>query len=273
MYLQYRLVDGIYKLIRDNNRPDEDNEAILRGDYLDKTPTYTEDGEEIPFVMPSRDELLKQFIFPQWQQGDILVIADSPLKYPKLQGDTLVEMTREEVCETGDLSVLDIGEVYQERAIIKKEKPNGVKIEWIYPNWIETASDDEITEYIGKNITKLLYEVLSIGCEVTINGEKHQQSLSDEKRKALNERISGFKLAEELGSPITHVAWPFKNDGTDTVVMTTDKFKQLALTCLDFGDKCYIAAELLKAKRNINTTLEDFYSELEYIDEINLENL
>lgn len=261
MYIQYRDL----KLIQTNNRPDEDNEAILRGDYLDRN------SEE--FVMPSRDEMIKQFIFPDWQQGDILVIADQPLKHPKLQEDTLVEMTREEVCETGDLSVLDIGEVYQEGAIIKKEKPQGVKVEWIYPNWIETASDDEITEYIGKNITKLLYEVLSIGCEVTINGEKHQQSLSDEKRKALNERISGFKLAEELGSPITHVAWPSKDDGTDTVVMTTDEFKQLALNCLDFGDKCYIAAELLKAKRNINTTLEDFYSELEYIDEINLENL
>ena len=143
MYLHYREL----KLIQVNNRPNEDNGMILRGDYLDKSLTYTEDGQEIPFIMPTRDEILKQFIFPDWQQGDILVIADQPLKHPKKQGDTLVEMTREEVCESGDLSVLDIGEVYQEGAIIKKEKPQGVKVEWIYPNWIETASDSEIYIY------------------------------------------------------------------------------------------------------------------------------
>lgn len=261
MYQQYRKTNGnICELIDISGRFDEENQKII-AHYTNAKMTY--------------NDILKTYIFPNWEDGDILFINNFSIVKPIFDSDKNIirEMTREEVCESGDLSVLDIGEVHQEGAIIKKEKPNGVKIEWIYPNWIETASDDEITEYIGKNITKLLYEVLSIGCEVTVSGEKHQQSLSDEKRKALNERISGFKLAEELGSPITHVAWPFKNDGTDTVVMTTDKFKQLALTCLDFGDKCYIAAELLKAKRNINTTLEDFYSELEYIDEINLENL
>lgn len=206
--------------------------------------------------------------------NDTMIASDIYYAYPILDNGEIREKTREEKIKLDNKTELLInGEVYQEGAIIKKEKPQGVKIEWIYPNWIETASDDEITEYIGKNITKLLYEVLSIGCEVTINGEKHQQSLSDEKRKALTERISGFKLAEELGSPITHVAWSFKDDGTDTVVMTTDEFKQMSLYCLNYGDKCYIAAELLKAKSNINTTLEDFYSELEYIDEINLENL
>lgn len=140
MYLHYRDL----KLIQISGRPDEDNEAILRGDYLDKAPTYTEDGQEIPFLMPSRDEMIKQFIFTDWQQGDILIIADQPLKHPKLQGDTLVEMTREEVCESGDLSVLTEGEVYQDGVIIKKEKPQGVKTEWQYPNWVETATQDEI---------------------------------------------------------------------------------------------------------------------------------
>ena len=91
MFFQYRDL----KLIQTSGRPDEDNEAILRGDFLDKSPTYeypenydpSIDGEfgrpiEIPFEIPTRDEMLKQFIFPDWQQGDILVIADSPLKHP-----------------------------------------------------------------------------------------------------------------------------------------------------------------------------------------------
>lgn len=142
MYIHYRGT----KLITKSGRPDEVNEVILMGDYLDKYPTYTEDGQEIPFVMPTRDEMIKQFIFPDWQQGDILVIADQPLKYPKLQGDTLVEMTRDEVCESGDLSILTDGEVYQDGKITYKAPPEDMlKPKWIYPDWVEQATEDEIS--------------------------------------------------------------------------------------------------------------------------------
>lgn len=145
MYIHYRGT----KLITKSGRPDEVNEAILMGDYLDKSTTYTEDGQEIPFVMPTRDEMIKQFIFPDWQQGDILVIADQPLKYPKLQGDTLVEMTRDEVCESGDLSILTDGEVYQDGKITYKAPPEDMlKPKWIYPDWIEQATEDEINLHL-----------------------------------------------------------------------------------------------------------------------------
>lgn len=127
MYIQYRDL----KLIQISGRPDQDNKDILDGKY---------DNSETP--LSYKERMAK--IFSDWREGDILVIADQPLKYPKLQGDTLVEMTREEVCESGDLSVLEPGEVYQDGTIIKKEKPQGVKIEWQYPNWVETATQDEI---------------------------------------------------------------------------------------------------------------------------------
>jgi hypothetical protein len=282
MFFQYRDL----KLIQTSGRPDEDNEAILRGDFLDKSPTYeypedydpSIDGEfgrpiEIPFEIPTRDEMLKQFIFPDWQQGDILVIADSPLKHPKLQGNTLVEMTREEVCESGDLSVLVEGEVYQDGVIIKKEKPKGVKIEWEYPNWVEKATEEEITTYIGNLVTDLLYEALEIGCEVTVNGEKHQQTLADEKRRTLLEKVSGIDLKIASGKELSVVAWPFKDDGSDTVVMSVEDFRTMALYCFDYGDNCYIAAELLKAKRKVNSTIDDFYNELKNVGEISLANL
>ena len=126
---------------------------------------------------------------------------------------------------------------------------------------------------MGVLVTKLLYDVMAIGCEVTIQEEKHQQSLDDDKRKALNERISGFDLAQELGTPVSQVAWPFKDDGTDTVVMSVDEFKQMTLYCLGYGEKCYLAAELLKAKRKVNSTINDFYNELKNVGEISLENL
>lgn len=173
MFLQYRDL----KLIQTNNRPDEDNEAILRGDYLNKTPTYTEDGQEIPFVMPTRDETLKLYIFPEWQVGDILVIANQPLKHPKLQGDTLIEMTREEICATGDLSVLGDGEVYQNGKIIYKEKPEGVKIEWIYPNWVETATLEEQLEFYKQEILKVTAE-LSVYEKVGFTNDELQNKLN-----------------------------------------------------------------------------------------------
>lgn len=256
MFLQYRNL----KLIQTSSRPDEDNKDILGGKY---------DNSETPL---SYEERISK-IFSDWQQGDILVIADQPLKHPKKQGDTLVEMTREEICESGDLSVLDVGEVYQDGTIIKKEKPQGVKIEWQYPNWVEKATEEEITTYIGNLVTDLLYEALEIGCEVTVNGEKHQQTLADEKRRALLEKVSGIDLKIKAGGEVTVVAWPFKDDGSDTVVMSVEDFRTMALYCFDYGDNCYIAAELLKAKRKIDSTLDDFYAELANVNGISLENL
>lgn len=126
MYLQYRNNRGTYELILANNRPDSDNEAILRGDYLDKTPTYDDEGHEIPFEMPSREQLLKECIFPDWQEGDILVVAPEPLKHPKWSDElqTLVEMTKEEICATGDLTVLSDGEKFEDGHIVQVPNPS-----------------------------------------------------------------------------------------------------------------------------------------------------
>lgn len=147
MYIQYRNL----KLIKQSGRPDEDNEAILRGDYLDKA--------QEDFVMPNQDEMMK-YIFSDWQKGDILIIADRPLRYPKLQGNTLIEMTREEVCQSGDLSVLSDGEIFENGVIKIIERPQGVKIEWQYPNWVETATKDEQLEYYKQEILKANKELL-----------------------------------------------------------------------------------------------------------------
>lgn len=257
MHLQYRNL----KLVEKSGRSDKDNEDILNGVY---------DGFEQTLT---RDERLK-LMFSDWQQGDILVIADKPLKYPKLSGDTLVEMTREEICESGDLSILIDGEVYQDGKITYKAPPEDmVKPKWVYPDWAEQATEGEVTEYIGNLVTKLLYEALAIGCEVTVKGEKHQQTLEDEKRRALNEKISGIDLKIASGREITVVPWPFKDDGTDTVIIPLEEFRNMVLYCFDYGDNCYIAAELLKAKRKVNSTLEDFYAELDNVSGISLENL
>lgn len=216
--------------------------------------------------------------YPDWNTS--YYATTNKYDHPIVDDNNIIrEMTREEkILKLGMEELLEDGEYIQDGKLIVveyDEKLGYLKKVWNKEThiWYEGASEDEITEHMGVLVTKLLYDVMAIGCEVTIQQEKHQQSLDDDKRKALNERISGFDLAQELGTPISQVAWPFHDDGTDTVVMSVDEFKQMTLYCLGYGEKCYLAAELLKAKRKVNSTIDDFYNELKNVDGISLENL
>lgn len=260
MFLQYRDL----KLIQTNNRPDEDNEAILRGDYLNKTPTYTEDGQEIPFVMPTRDEMIKQFIFPDWQQGDILVIADQPLKHPKKQGDTLVEMTREEVCESGDLSVLVEGEVYQDNKITKKEPRDDLfKPKWEYPNWVESMPQEEQEEYHNKLIDTLKAELLKDGF---IYADKvktsHQQKCRDKDLSYL-----GNAIASMTDASISTMEWYFNNG--DMLELSLEDMKVLRANGAIFLSVVFgIEAQIKAEKPTKNITLEMFKDKVDTISQV-----
>lgn len=217
-----------------------------------------------------------QGFYPTWDEENMYVSKDK-LQYPIVEDNLLREKTQKELKLEGIIE-LDDGEYIEDGKLIVveyDEKLGYLKRMWNKEThiWYEGATEEEITEHMGVLVTKLLYDVMTIGCEVTIQEEKHQQSLDDDKRKALNERISGFDLAQELGTPVSQVAWPFKDDGTETVVMSVDEFKQMTLYCLGYGEKCYLAAELLKAKRKVNSTIDDFYNELKNVDEISLANL
>lgn len=219
-----------------------------------------------------------QEFYPIWNEEGMYASKDK-LQYPIIDKETnlIREKTQEELKLEGIIE-LDDGEYIEDGKLIVveyDEKLGYLKRMWNKEThiWYEGATEEEITEHMGVLVTKLLYDVMAIGCEVTIQEEKHQQSLDDDKRKALNERISGFDLAQELGTPVSQVAWSFKDDGTDTVVMSVDEFKQMTLYCLGYGEKCYLTAELLKAKRKVNSTIDDFYNELKNVDEISLANL
>lgn len=260
MFFQYR---GL-KLIQTSGRPDEDNEAILRGDYLDKTPTYTEDGEEIPFEMPTRDEMLKQFIFPDWQQGDILVIADQPLKHPKLSGDTLVEMTREEVCATGDLSVLIDGEVYQDGVIKTIPIPDELfKPKWEYPNWVESMPLAEQEEYHNKLIDTLKAELLEDGFIYPDKTKaKHQQKCRDKDLSYLGNAISSMEDAS-----IPTMKWYFNNG--DMVELTLEEMKGLRANGAIFLSTVFgIEAQLKSEQSTKNLTLTMFKDKVDAISTI-----
>lgn len=244
--------------------------------------TYIYDVQNEIKLLDSLNYTLEEFkgnpkgCYPAWDE-QTMYATDTNFSYPKIDGDTIREKTQEELKVEGIIELVD-GEYIQDGKLIiveYDEKLGYLKKAWNKTEyiWYESATEEEITKHMGELVTKLLYDVMAIGCEVTIKGEKHQQILDDDKRKALNERISGFNLAQELGTPMETVAWPFRDDGTDTVIMSVDEFKQMTLYCLGYGEKCYLAAELLKAKRKVNSTIEDFYNELQNVDSISIENL
>lgn len=241
MYLQYRDL----KLIQTSGRPDKDNEDILDGKC---------DNSGTPL---SYEERIAK-IFSDWQQGDILVIADQPLKHPKIQGGTLVEMTREEVCESGDLSVLNDGEVWENNEIKVIPKLDGLKIEWIYPNWVETASSEEKKEKYYSLINEYKSEILDTGYTyVDIEGKEHQQKCRDKDLALLGNCISAHEDIATFSSEELKTAWAF-NDG-DILELNLSELKKLRLQGAMFVQTVFNVEAILKGlDSNIKLTKNDF---------------
>lgn len=258
MYLQYRNL----KLIQSSGRPDSDNKDILDGKY---------DNSETPL---SHEERMAK-IFSDWRDGDILVIADQPLKHPKLQGDTLVEMTREEVCATGDLSVLDVGEVYQDGVIVKKEKPQGVDIQWEYPNWIEKAPQEEVKKAYCDLIIDYQTQVMEAGFLWT---HQHPEGTKTHKQRvrqaidiptletAISTPADARMLAKKLKQApmIDKYPWSFDDLGEDVCELTEDELRELRLVGAGlFAQAVYKTANILKTQTpNMALSLDDFLTEL-----------
>lgn len=247
MYLQYRDL----KLIQTNNRTDQDNKDILDGKY---------DNSETPL---SYEERIAK-IFSDWQEGDILVIADQPLKYPKLQGDTLVEMTIEEVCESGDLSVLDVGEVYQDGKIIKKEPSDDLfSPKWEYPNWIESMPQEEQEEYHNKLIDVLKAELLEDGFIYADKAKtSHQQKCRDKDLSYL-----GNVIASMTDASIPTMKWYFNNG--DMLELSLEDMKGLRVNGAIFLSVVFgIEAQMKSEQPTKNITLEMFKDKVDTISQV-----
>ena len=219
--------------------------------------------------------------------------------YPIIEGDTVRKATDKELIELGlltltdgeilegdtikkipqpswqykwespnwivDRSKLQEGEKIEDNKIVKIEKPKGVRIEWNYDAWIyeDKATPEERKYYIGKYIgDELLMQVLAKGCEVTIREESHIQTLDSRKLLMLSSTGSGVLMAINSEQSLDTIPWSFNDDGSDSLVLTIDEFNSLALQCLDFVTKCYMVADILKAKDRIDLTIDDFIEEL-----------
>lgn len=251
MYLQYRNL----KLIEISCRPDEDNNDILNGKY---------DDSENPLT---REERMKK-IFSDWQVGDILVIADSPLKYPKVQGDTLVEMTKEEVCESGDLSILQDGEIFEGGKIITVLAPkNLLKKIWDKELhvWKEGATEEEIKEFYFSQINKFKAEILETGFDFNT----HQQKCREKDLALLGNAVSAlddmqmFAITQEE----KHVNWAFNDN--DIVNMTETELRKMRIAGAVFINTVYgVEAQLKSSEPNISLKKEDFIAKVDELSEV-----
>lgn len=106
--------------------------------------------------------------YPDWD--NTMYAALEKYNNPILDNAVIREKTREElILLDNKIELLEEGEIIENGEIRKIKKPEGYKIEWKYPNWVEKITVEELLE-IRKN--KILeYTEL----------EKEKQALADSK--------------------------------------------------------------------------------------------
>ena len=252
MYQQYRLVDGKYKNIENSGRPDDINGKILNGDYLDKSPTFTEEGEEIPFEMPSKDELMKE-IFSDWQVGDKLYIGDAQLINPILDGENLRDKTREEqILQDNKIELLFDGEKVENGEIVKVEAPLELYLAvWDREllQWVESPNSQNL--YYA-DIDKFKEEILKDGFIYNdVDRLVHQQKCRDKDRSYVESSIN--TMVEEN---IPSLYWSFNNG--DIKQLSIENLKDLRRDGFLFNQAVFSVEAELKVKSPYRLTLEDY---------------
>ncbi|MGL5124915.1 MAG: hypothetical protein ACRC6U_02895 [Fusobacteriaceae bacterium] len=102
--------------------------------------------------------------YPKWTSD--MYATETLFLYPKLVNGALVEKTQEELKLELIIPLVD-GEIIEDGKLITKEKPLGYKIEWVSPNWIETATDEEIAEIILNESISFYNEELTFASKAT----------------------------------------------------------------------------------------------------------
>lgn len=239
MYQQYRLINNEYTHISSSGRPDEDNERILNGYFLDKTPLITEQGD-IPFIMPNRDDLLKQ-IFSDWQVGDILYIGSEKLENPIWDNGNLREKSREEkIILDKKIELLHDGEVIRNEEIVKIE-PNQEFYMQVWNKISEVWEESQQSQVLYESdIDKLKAQILENGFIFTdLDGMTHRQKSRDKDKTNLESTISAM---EENG--INEYHWYF--DVNDTPLLTLADYKEMKKQGFIFNGYVFAVENQLK---------------------------
>lgn len=201
MYQQYRIINNEITHICSSARSDETNSRILRGDFLDKTPTIMDGGIEKPFIIPTRDEMMT-YIFNGWEIGDILYIGDSVLINPISDKGGLREKTREElIINDNKVDLLKEGEYIENGEIIKVEYDDSLGFfERVWDidlkQWVEGMPKGEQLEYLKQEILKHTRELMVY---------KESGFSNDELQNKINNLVEKHKvISEELATSIEY---------------------------------------------------------------------
>lgn len=82
--------------------------------------------------------------YPDWD--NTMYAALEKYNNPILDNAVIREKTREElILLDNKIELLEDGEIIENREIKKIEKPEGYKLEWQSPNWVETITREELT--------------------------------------------------------------------------------------------------------------------------------
>lgn len=118
--------------------------------YIYKNNTETNKDELLVGVIaPSLEEFNKNpsKFYPPLPEG-LFVASEHCYDHPVIEGSTVREKTREErILIDNELELLYQGEYIDNNEILVKDCPNNLyKPQWVYPNWVEGATLDEVKE-------------------------------------------------------------------------------------------------------------------------------
>lgn len=133
-------------------------------------------------------------------------ISDVKFQHPTWDGEEMREMTREEVCATGDLSELGIGEVYEDGEIKKIPRPvrKYLRYYWKGNEWVLSTTRQELM-LIRKD---LILEYKNKKAEIAALEEFADEFEADETMDLLRTQLAEIKaninelllLIKELGA-------------------------------------------------------------------------
>lgn len=105
--------------------------------------------------------------------------------------------TREEtIIEDNRLDLLEPGEVFENGVIKTIPRPQGFRIEWEYPNWVEKATKNEQLEYLKQEILRNTRELMVY---------KESGFSNDELQNKINNLVEKHKvISEELATSIEY---------------------------------------------------------------------
>lgn len=212
--------------------------------------------------------------YPTWDIKTMYA-TDTKFNRPILIEGAIREMTKLEICQSGDLSVLIDGEVFEDNQIKVIPKPQGLNVVWEYPQWIEKSTPEEVKKAYCDLIIGYQNTVMEAGFLWTHQHDDgitktHIQRARDTDILKLETAISTLADARMIAEKkkqvpmITKFPWHFDDLGEDICPLIEDELRELRIIGGGvFGTAVYETCGILKNQEpKLDLSLKDFLNEL-----------